>query len=388
MPARPNEATTSQEPKSPLRFGMLGAARVGPDALFKPAKRNGEVSVVAVACRDAARGSKYAHEHSIPKLYSGPQAYYDLLADPKIDVVYIPLPVTLHFEWSMRALEAGKHVLVEKPMTNTAEEARQIFALAEAKGLVALEAIHCTFHPVLQRVREIVTSGELGKIKSVRSEFFWPSVVAHFLFPGDDIRFDFDMGGGCMMDMGVYPLTAVRFVTGATSAPLEVTSATASGYHSDPTRIDRAMHATYALPDDITAETIADLSAPGWGPLGLIPRWPKLELSVSLEGGDIQVFNFIDPGVIHWIKVRPKGGANRKEKVYTYNDGRGEKTWHSYDYQLRAFVDKVRGRTPWSWTEPQSTITQLETMERVYLKAGMTPRKPSSYVHGASENAP
>ncbi|KAI0359853.1 NAD-P-binding protein [Trametes cingulata] len=381
-----NEASTSDVSTFPLRFGMLGAARVGPDALFKPARTHPEVDVVAVACRDEARGSRYANQHHIPKLYSGPRAYHDLIADPNIDVVYIPLPVTLHFEWSMRALEAGKHVLVEKPMTSTAEEARQIFALAEAKGLVALEAIHCTFHPVLQRVREIVTSGELGKVKSVRSCFFWPSVVAHFLFPGDDIRFNYDMGGGCMMDMGVYPLTAVRYVTGATSAPLEVTSATASGHASDPARIDRAMHATYALPDSITAETTADLAAPGWGPFGLIPRWPKLELSVSLEGGDIQVFNFIDPGVIHWIKVRPKRGVDRKEQVYRYDDGRGEKTWHSYDYQLRAFVDKVRGREPWTWTDPQATITQLETMERVYVKAGMPPRKASSYIHVSPES--
>ncbi|KAI0775200.1 NAD-P-binding protein [Trametes elegans] len=373
-----------------LCFGILGAARIGPNALIKPARTHPGVAVLAVSCRDETRGQAYARKHDIPKTYSGARAYLDLLDDPEIDAVYIPLPVSLHFEWSMRALEAGKHILVEKPMTNTAEEARHIFALAERRGLVALEAIHCTFHPVLQRVREIVSSGELGKLKSVHSSFVWPSVVARFLFSGDDIRFSYETGGGCMMDMGgsspllphllrLYPLAAIRHVSGAEAAALEVTSAIATGHTGDPRRVDRAMHTTYALPDSVTAETTADLSAPGWGPFGLIPRRPQLDLSVSLEGGEIEVFNFIDPGVVHTFKVKPKRGAARSEKVYRYADGRGEKTWHSYDYQLRAFVDKVRGRTPWAWTNPECTITQLETMERIYVKAGMAPRVPSEH---------
>lgn len=127
----------------------------------------------------------------------------------------------------------------------------------------------------------------------------------------------------------MYPLTAIRYVTGADTAAHEVTSATAVGHASDPARIDRAMHATYALPDSVTAETFADLSAPGWGPLGLIPRWPKIGLAVALEGGDIEVFNPLDPGVYHHIRVKPKRGASRMEKHYRYADGRGEKTWHS-----------------------------------------------------------
>ncbi|KAH9850379.1 NAD-P-binding protein [Lenzites betulinus] len=394
---------TQDRSKAPLRFGILGAARIGPDALFSPAKTHLEVVITAVACRDQARGSKYARKHNIPKVYSGQRAYYgmaslshranidvgldfvDLVEDPHIDVVYVPLPVSMHFEWSMRALQAGKHVLVEKPMTSTADETRQIFALAQEKGLVALEAIHCTFHPVLQRVRDIVRSGELGQIKSVRAEFAWPSIVAHFLFPKDDIRFKYEMGGGCQMDMGVYPLTVIRYVTGAESAPLEVISATPTGHAADPTRIDRAMHATYALPDSVIAETFADLSAPGWGPFGLIPHWPKIGLSVSLEGGNIEVYNPLDPGVTHHIKVKPKHGTARTEKHYRYADGRGEKTWHSYTYQLHAFVDKVRGRTPWTWREPITTITAIETMERIYAKAGLPPRVASTYNSGLAQ---
>ncbi|KAI0649102.1 NAD-P-binding protein [Trametes meyenii] len=365
-------ARTSSSPK--LRFGILGAARIAPDALLKPARSHDDVAVVAVACRDEERGARYARKHGIPKVYAGARAYHDLVADPEIDVVYNPLPNGLHFEWTMRALHAGKHVLLEKPTTSTAEEARQIFALAEQKKLVVLEAMHSTFHPAMQRVREIVQSGELGKVKSVRVHFGLPSVVSRFLFPDDDVRFKYDLAGGCTMDMGVYSVAVTRYVTGTEHTAVEVTSAESTGHPLDPARIDRAMHATYALPDSVTAETTTDWAIPGWGPFGIIPSAIKLTASVSLEGGDVDFYNFVLPTAYHSIKVRPKRGAARTERVYRYADGRGEKSWSTYRYQLEAFVDKVRGRTPWAWIDAETTVTEMEILERVYAKAGLPPR--------------
>ncbi|KAI0367770.1 NAD-P-binding protein [Pilatotrama ljubarskyi] len=369
----------SSDTPSPLRFGILGAARIGPAALIKPAESHKDVVIAAVACRDEARGSQYARKHKIAKVYGGPRAYFDLLEDPNIDAVYNPLPNGLHFEWSMRALQAGKHVLVEKPFTDTAEEARLIFALAEEKGLVVLEAMHSRFHPAMQRVREIVQSGELGKVKSATSALSLPSLVARFAFVKDDVRFQYDLGGGATMDLGVYPLAAIRYVTGTENSAVEVTSAVATGHPLDPTRIDRAMHATYSLPDSVTAETAVDFCLPGWGPFGLLPRMVKVDLHVSLEGGDIKFFNFVLPTAYHYIKIQPKHGPGRTEKVYRYADGRGDKSWTTYRYQLEAFVAKVRGKTPWAWIEPETTITEMETIERVYSKAGMPPRIPSTY---------
>ncbi|KAI0671749.1 NAD-P-binding protein [Trametes maxima] len=359
-----------------LRFGILGAARIGPDALLKPARSHDEVAVVAVACRDETKGSRYARKYDIPKVYAGARGYYDLLADPDVDVVYNPLPNGLHFEWTMRALHAGKHVLLEKPTTSTAQEARQIFALAEKKGLVVLEAMHSVFHPAMQRVREIVRSGELGRVQSVRVHFGLPSVVSRFLFPGDDVRFQYDLAGGCTMDMGVYSVAVTRYVTGTEHTALEVTSAESTGHPLDPMRIDRGMHATYALPgsDSFTAETTTDWALPGWGPFGLLPSAVKLTAVISLEGGDVEFFNFVVPTVYHSIKVRPKRGGARTEKVYRYADGRGEKSWTTYRYQLEAFVDKVRGRTPWAWIDAETTVTEMEILERVYAKAGLPPR--------------
>ncbi|KAI0775201.1 NAD-P-binding protein [Trametes elegans] len=364
---------------APVRFGILGAARIGPDALIKPAQSHPGAVVAAVACRDAARGTKYARKHSIPKTYGGPQAYQELISDPEIDAIYNPLPNGLHFEWTMRALQAGKHVLIEKPVTDTADEARQIFALAQERGLVALEAMHSAFHPAMLRVKEIIASGELGKVKSVSAALALPSVITRFFFLKDDVRYEHDLGGGVTMDMGVYPLGAIRLLTGTESAPLEVTSATPAGHPHDPDRIDRAMRTTYALPGDVTADSFADWSQPGWGPLGLLPRAVRTDVTVALEGGEIAFWNFVQPGLYHSIKVRSTKGKARTEKAYTYADGRGDKAWSSYRYQLEAFVDKVQGRTPWTWREPETSVTSMETIERIYTKAGLPPRVASSF---------
>ncbi|KAH9847871.1 NAD-P-binding protein [Lenzites betulinus] len=371
---------------NPLRFGILGAARIGPDALINPAKSHADVVVAAVAARDATKAAKYAKTHRIAKTFSGANAYQELLDDPEIDAVYIALPNALHFEWSIRTLNAGKHALIEKPIADTADEAAQIFALAEEKGLIALEAIHFTFHPAAQRVRTIIESGELGKVKSVIGEFAVPSVLSGLFFQKDDIRFQYDLGGGATMDMGVYPLAAMRFLTGVESDAPEVTKATALG-QPQTTRIDRGMHVTYALPSSITGETYVDFAMPGWGPFGLFPRMPKLSVRVALEGGDIEFFNYPLAGAYHWIKVKPRKGSARTEKAYKHPDGKGEASWTTYRYQLEAFVDKVRGRTPQFWTDQKTTISALETVGRIYAAANMPPRIKSSYVPAAAAPA-
>ncbi|KAI9060638.1 NAD-P-binding protein [Trametes sanguinea] len=359
---------------TPLRFGVLGAARIGPEGLLKPAQSHPEVFVAAVACRDPDRGAQYAKKWGIPKVHSGQKAYYELLADPDIDAVYVPLPGGLHSEWAIRALQAGKHVLIEKPMTPTADEAREIFALAEQKGLVALEGMHSTFHPASQRVREIILSGELGKVKSAHATFGIPAWISWFQFNKDDVYFKYDLAGGCTMELGVYPLAAIRHAVGADTAILEVTSATSSPHPIDPARIDRAMHTTYNLPDSATAETVNDFAIPGTGPFGLIPSLPQISLTVRMEGGEVEFFNYPFPHMYHYIKVKPKRGSARTEKVYRYADSRDGEGWTSYRYQLEAFVDKVRGRTPWVWIEPATSITEMGIVEKIYEKSGLPPR--------------
>ena len=143
----------------PLRFGILGAARIAPMALVRPAREGTGVEVVAVAARDERRARAFARRHRIPRTHG---SYAALLADPEVDAVYVPLPNSLHAEWTIRALEAGKHVLCEKPLASNAAEAALVIEAAQRSGRLLIEAFHWRHHPLAARMREIVTSGELG----------------------------------------------------------------------------------------------------------------------------------------------------------------------------------------------------------------------------------
>ena len=117
-------------------------------------------------------------------------------------------------------------------------------------------------------------------------------------------------------------------MTSTDTVPLEVTSANAIGHANDPERIDRAMNVTYALPgSDTTAEMYIDFSLPGWGPFGLIPHMLRTDITITLEGGEIFVFNFVRPSTFHFIRIKPKKGFGRFEQVYKFKDGRGDKSW-------------------------------------------------------------
>lgn len=212
------------------------------------------------------------------------------------------------------------------------------------------------FHPAAQRVKEIIDSGELGSIKSIKADFAVPSLFSSLFFLKDDVRYNYDLGGGCTMDMGgkylqlyqqnvplsnthalytaVYPLSALRYFTG--NEPLEV-CASASLLPTDPTRIDRGMHATLAFPSSVTGELYCDFAMPGWGPLSIVPRMLKATVLITLEGGEIEFFGFPLPHIYHSIKVRPKRGKSRTERVYRHPDGGGQDWWSSYvSYRCRS----------------------------------------------------
>jgi predicted dehydrogenase len=139
-----------------LRIGTLGAARITPGALIKPARQIPEVTVAAVAARDPERARRFAAKHRIRRVHD---SYQQLIDDPAIDAVYNPLPNSLHARWTLRAIEAGKHVLCEKPFTANAAEAAEVAAAAAATGLVVMEAFHYRYHPLARRMREVVGSG-------------------------------------------------------------------------------------------------------------------------------------------------------------------------------------------------------------------------------------
>ncbi|KZP21097.1 NAD(P)-binding protein [Athelia psychrophila] len=304
------------------------------------------------------------------------------LDDPNVDAVYNPSPNGLHFEWTMKALAAGKHVLLEKPSADTADETRQMFEFAESKGLVLLEAFHYRFHPAIARVKAILDSGELGPIKDLSASLALPKGM----FGPADIRYDYSLGGGAMMDMGCYTMNVLRFLSA--SEPTAVLSATARTHPSPSATeqlVDAATTATLAFPGGVTGTLVADLAKPWWA-RGLLPPLPDVSVRVVCARGDVALFNFPGPFFYHSITVRATDAGGRPEtrveKAYTFGDGRSEEAWWTtYRHQLDAFVDKVRGRTPRTWISAEDSVNNMVWIEKVYEKTGLGSRPKSQYVH-------
>ncbi|KZW00166.1 NAD(P)-binding protein [Exidia glandulosa HHB12029] len=358
-----------------LRIGILGAASIAPAALINPARSHPGVVITAVAARDRTRADKFAKQHGIQKVYA---SYQELLDDPSIDAVYNPLPNGLHYEWTLKAIKAGKHVLLEKPSCNRAEETRRVFDYAKEKGVVVLEAFHYRFHPSAHRLRQIVSSGELGTIQSLKGALTLPRGIVG----ADDIRYNYSLGGGSLMDGGTYPVSFVRFLTFA--EPVSITSA-----HARPApdaRVDVGTIATLAMPGDVSATIECDMALPPrfW----IVPRMFDMGMTVKGDKGEATLFNFVLPMLYHYITVKTKDGKSRTEKVYVPPSTEGEwecwpkaeASWSTYRYQLEAFVDKIQGRKPHYWVEADDSVKQMEAIEQIYAKSGLGSRPASTFV--------
>src|SRR5438874_2312039 len=142
-----------------LRFGILGAAKIVPNALIVPAGKVADVELAAIAARDQKRAEEFAHANGIGRVLPD---YADVIRDPDVDVIYNPLPNSLHCDWTIAALRAGKHVLCEKPIASNAAEAERMAQVAAETGLILAEAFHYRYHPLADRIREILSDGRLG----------------------------------------------------------------------------------------------------------------------------------------------------------------------------------------------------------------------------------
>ncbi len=188
-----------------VRWGVLGTAKIALRHVL-PAIAAGESSTLfAIASRDAQRARTVADAMAIPNAYG---SYEALIADPAVEVVYVPLPNDLHVPWTIRALEAGKHVLCEKPIALDAAGARQIAAAAARAGRLVAEAYMIRFHPQWHRVRQIVEAGHLGEVLAIRSHF------AYSYADPDNIRNRLAQGGGALYDVAGYPIVAARWLFG------------------------------------------------------------------------------------------------------------------------------------------------------------------------------
>ena len=194
----------------PVRWGIISTAHIN-RLVIPPAHESPKVDLVAVASRDQARADAYAAEWEIPRAYG---SYEQLLADPDVDAVYISLPNTMHCDWSTRALEAGKHVLCEKPMDRRPDLVAKTFDAADQAGRFLMEAFMYRHNPQTKRVRGLIDDGAVGEPRLVRSCF------GYSLYDTDNIRLRTELEGGALMDVGCYCISGSRLVAGEPEAVL------------------------------------------------------------------------------------------------------------------------------------------------------------------------
>ena len=325
-----------------VRIGCLGAAKIANQALFKPAGAVEGAAVVAIAARDVARAQSMASKRGIPKVHS---SYAELVGDDGVDAVYVPLPNGLHAEWAIKALEAGKHVLCEKPFTANAAEAEAVAGVARSTGLVVMEAFHWRYHPLAARVLELAGSGAIGHVRHVEVAFCFPLLVK------GDIRWQVDLAGGAFMDAGCYAVHMARTFAGAGEPTVE----RATAKQRSP-GVDATLEAELRFPEGgVTATATASM----WSR-------PRITATLTGDGGAIRVLNPLAPHVWHRLTVSTPNGKVR-EKV----PGRS-----TYTHQLEAFVAAIETGAPFP-TTVDDAIANMRVIDAAYTAAGLEPRRGS-----------
>lgn len=260
----------------PLRWGLLGTARI--NRLLIPALRASTRSEpVAVASREAARAAAYAREWRIPLAYGS----YDALLASDLDIVFVPLPNSLHVPWALRALEAGRHVLCEKPMALEAADIDRLADAARTTGCIITEGFTYRHHPQTQRVVELVRSGALGQVRAVLGTYCYTQSRPH------DVRLDPALGGGVLHDIGCYPVSYGQLLAGG--APDTVTAMARVG----PTGVDEDIAGTISYAGDTVLQFFASFRAP----------W-ETRLRIIGETGTIDLPRPFRPEPVEQIEIR------------------------------------------------------------------------------------
>ena len=319
-----------------IRFGTLGAARITPPALVEPCADEPRATISVVAARSRARAEDFAKEHGIPEVVDD---YAAVIAHPEIDAVYVPLPITAHKEWTIKALRAGKHVLCEKSFAANAAEAREMADVAQATGLVCMDAFHYRYHPLFIRAKEIYASGRLGKIAQVDATFD----VA--ITDTSDIRMNYETGGGVTMDIGCYPISWVRHMIG--DEPLDVKAQAEVG----PPDVDVLLKSEMLFPDGIKATTSGDMRVGA-----------EFVATIKVTGakGTMTLNNPIAPQFGHSLELDIDGDSTTE----TF-DRRP-----TYAFQLDAFIDAVETGAA-LFTDAEDAVKQMAVIDRCYEAAGL-----------------
>jgi predicted dehydrogenase len=321
-----------------LRIGILGTANIARSFLsgVRPSKR---VTVVAVASRDPAKARHFAEQNAIPRIFD---SYEALLADGEIDAVYNPLPNSLHAEWSIRAVRAGKHVLCEKPLASTAHEARDMFDAARRHKMHLAEGFPYLAQPQTIRLRELLAAGAIGDTRLIQASFGFT------LSDPKNIRLNPQLAGGALMDIGVYPVSLIRIAAKRRPVRVQAFAQWSGG-------VDRALAATLEFADGLLAQVTCSFDSALHrqaliaGSAGVI-QTTYLNHTSAEQPGDLRLRSGVGASVVDSVVQTPSANGFLAEA-------------ESFERLVR------EGPAHWTGATPEESIDIMMTLDAILESA-------------------
>jgi len=318
-----------------IKWGVLGNAEIARVCVIPAIQKSRNGIVHGLATRYPENATRVTAENNISRVYHG---YDDLLADPEIDAVYIPLPNHLHRTWTLKALEANKHVLCEKPFACNASEAREMVNGAAAAGLNLMEALMYRFHPRSQLIRDMVTLGKIGTVTLVRASFCYP-MDKETLARGNNARLKAEMGGGALLDVGCYCVSVAQWLMEAEPTAVQAQAV----YHSS--GVDMHLVGSLRFPGDGLATIEASFIS-------------SLQQTYSVSGSEGAI-ELPHDAFIPWEREAAFTVRGKNQEV-----GQKHLTPGADEYQLMVehFADAALGREPLT-LKPEESVCTIRVLD-------------------------
>lgn len=317
-----------------IGIGLLGAARITDKAVVHPVKVTPQCRLTTIAARDPSRAEAYAKQHGVETVLD---SYHEVITDPRTDLVYNPLPIHLHAEWTMKALRAGKHVLCEKPFAMNVDEAKAMVDTAEETGRRLIEAFHYRYHPAFETCLAWLAADEIGEVRELHAAF-----DVHIKDNGTEIRHRVETGGGAMMDLGCYPLHWALTIMGEAPQAIEA-HATLT-----PTGVDETLEADLGFGSGASAHLTTSMAAGAQF---------RADLRIVGTKGEILFTNPLAPH----FGGRLRTAAGREAEISPIT---------TYTYQLASVLRAIQLETPLP-TEGDMILRQQAALDGIYAAAGL-----------------
>jgi predicted dehydrogenase len=329
------------EVDTPVSWGVLGAAKIATEKVI-PAMQRSEMSRVdAIASRSPERSASTARAFGIPTAYG---SYEELLADEKIEAVYIPLPNHLHAEWTTRAAEAGKHVLCEKPLAMTADQAAEMVEACDRAGVKLMEAFMYRLHPLWKQTRRLIEDGAIGEVRAMQTVFGYRNVDPA------NIRNVPEFGGGALYDIGCYPVNAARMIFG-----------------SEPTAVKSVIRWDSDFGTDIVTSAVIDFD--GRHAVFTCSTQMEPDQRVAIEGTESRLVIEIPFNIPPDVPTRLLQIAGGTPPVEPHIEVHEIPAADQYTIQADAFSRAIRHDGPVP-TPPADAVANMAVLEQVFTAAG------------------